>query len=202
MSVKQRELIKDYLHAGFSASGYFSRIEVGRTPLDSYRTPESARFLSLWRDDGQRYLVAVHADEGYRPKLDQFSSLMRDMTARNIACVSVFDYKTRQVMSVKAIKGETKNDDGNYFRQLVFYKLLLGGDQLWRMKNISTSLVFVSPDSKGRCPIVMLPVEEDDIKQIKVEIQAVIDSVWSGKIIGQYCTDSECKYCGYRKLLK
>ena len=93
MSVKQRELIKDYLHAGFSASGYFSRIEVGRTPLDSYRTPESARFLSLWRDDGQRYLVAVHADEGYRPKLDQFSSLMRDMTARNIACVSVFDDK-------------------------------------------------------------------------------------------------------------
>ncbi|MSR86011.1 hypothetical protein EXS74_01290 [Candidatus Woesearchaeota archaeon] len=91
MSARQRELIKDYLHAGFTASNTFSRIEVGRTPLESYNSPESARFLSLWKDDGQRYLVTVHADEGYRPKQDQFSSLMRYMSSRNIACVSVFD---------------------------------------------------------------------------------------------------------------
>ena len=60
MSVAQRELIKEYLYAGFSA-GDFSRIEEGRTPLENYTSPESARFLSLWRDD-ERYLVVVHAD--------------------------------------------------------------------------------------------------------------------------------------------
>ncbi len=91
MSAKQRDLIKDYLYAGFNASGNFSRIEVGRTPLDPYKSPESARFLSLWRDDGQRYLVTVHADEGYKPNQNQFSALMRDMSSHRIACVSVFD---------------------------------------------------------------------------------------------------------------
>ncbi|MFA5889141.1 MAG: ATP-dependent DNA helicase [Candidatus Paceibacterota bacterium] len=115
---------------------------------------------------------------------------------------AVFDYKTRQKMSVEAIKGETKNDDGNYFRQLIFYKLLLQNNREWRTKKISTSLVFVSPDDKGRCPTITLPVEEDDVKRVKQEIQSVIESVWSGKITTEYCSDRECKYCGYRKLLQ
>ena len=37
----------------------------------------------------------------------------------------VFDYKTRETMSENAIRGETQNEDGNYFRQLIFYKMLL-----------------------------------------------------------------------------
>ena len=177
----KKELIKDARAVATSLSNHFDSQGIIRAER-WVKSPFDGLFKK------ERVTIPIHG------KLDVIIDSGHD--------VSVFDYKTRQVMSVKAIKGETKNDDGNYFRQLVFYKLLLGGDQLWRMKNISTSLVFVSPDSKGRCPIVMLPVEEDDIKQIKVEIQAVIDSVWSGKIIGQYCTDSECKYCGYRKLLK
>ena len=38
--------------------------------------------------------------------------------------ILVYDYKTREAMSENAIKGETKNSGSNYFRQLVFYKLL------------------------------------------------------------------------------
>ncbi len=116
--------------------------------------------------------------------------------------ISVFDYKTRQAMSAAAIKGETKNSDGNYFRQLVFYTLLMQGNQFWRGKKVSTSLVFVAPDDHGRCPIITLPVTVEDEKRVKAEIQSVIDSVWSGKIVDEYCTDAQCKYCGYRKLLK
>ena len=116
--------------------------------------------------------------------------------------VSVFDYKTRQAMSIRAIKGETKNDDGNYFRQLVFYKLLLQNNFPWRIKKISTSLVFISPDDKERCPIITLPVEEEDIKKLKQEIQSVIDDVWSGKIATKYCSERECRYCGYKRLLQ
>lgn len=116
--------------------------------------------------------------------------------------VEVIDYKTRQAMSVSAIKGETKNDDGNYFRQLVFYTLLLLGNSFWRTKRIITSLMFVSPDDKGRCPIVTLLVNEEDLNRVRAEIQSVIDSIWSGKIADEYCSDSTCQYCGYRKLLQ
>ena len=90
MSAKKRNSIKEYLHGGFTASGNFSRIEEGRTPLDTYRSPEAGRFLALWRDD-ERFLVAVHADTGYKEGLDAFSTVMKDMAKAGIACASVFD---------------------------------------------------------------------------------------------------------------
>lgn len=115
--------------------------------------------------------------------------------------VNVFDYKTRQAMSVNAIKGETKSDtSGNYFRQLIFYKMLLQNDQRWRSRQIVPALVFVSPDDKGRCPTVTLPIESADIDRVKKEIQSLIDSVWSGEIARAKCDDMKCVWCGVREV--
>ena len=61
---------------------------------------------------------------------------------------------------------------------------------------------FVSPDDYGRCPVVTLSVEEEDVKKVEEEIQDLMNIVWSGQIARNYCTDPSCKYCGYRKLLK
>jgi DNA helicase-2/ATP-dependent DNA helicase PcrA len=113
--------------------------------------------------------------------------------------VYVFDYKTKQAMSVNAIKGETKSDSsGNYFRQLIFYKMLLSADVRWRSKSIIPALVFVSPDDKGRCPTVTLPIEQTDIDRVKKEIQSLVDSVWSGEIARTKCDDMKCEWCGVR----
>ncbi len=125
-----------------------------------------------------------------------------DVILENIDEVSVFDYKTRQAMSVSSIKGEVGKDNGNYFRQLVFYKLLLQSGRLGRNKNIFTSLVFVSPDNKDRCPIITLPVSLEDIKKVKDEVRGLVESVWSGEFVRSYCNDADCSYCAYRKLLK
>ncbi len=126
-----------------------------------------------------------------------------DVILENADEVSVFDYKTRGAMSVSAIRGETKgNENGNYFRQLVFYKLLLESNHLGRNKKISTSLVFVSPDDKGRCPVITLPVNPDDIKKVWNEINDLVQSVWSGEFVKNYCTNVNCSYCAYHKLLQ
>lgn len=116
--------------------------------------------------------------------------------------VYVYDYKTRQAMSINAIKGETKSDKtGNYFRQLIFYKMLLSSDPRWRSKNIIPALVFVSPDDKGRCPTVTLPIERSDIDRVRKEIQSLIDAVWSGEIVRSKCSDMKCEWCGMRGIL-
>lgn len=105
-------------------------------------------------------------------------------------------------MSVNAIKGETKTDStGNYFRQLVFYKMLVGNDARWRGRNIIPSLVFVSPDDKGRCPTITLPIEQADIKKVQEEIQLLVDSVWSGKIVEGKCDDAKCEWCGMGEIV-
>lgn len=121
-----------------------------------------------------------------------------DAIVDNGSQVDVYDYKTKQAMSITAIKGETKSSDGNYFRQLIFYKLLVGNDNRWRSRYIVPSLVFVSPDDKGRCPTVSIPIESSDIDRVKKEIQTLIESVWSGKITKAKCDDEKCIWCGLR----
>jgi DNA helicase-2/ATP-dependent DNA helicase PcrA len=114
--------------------------------------------------------------------------------------VMIYDYKSRQALSVAAIKGETKNSDGNYFRQLIFYKLLTQTDPRWKFKKISPALVFVSPDEKGRCPTITLPIEESDVNRVKAEIQGLIENVWSGKFTTEKCSDEKCEWCGLLSL--
>jgi DNA helicase II / ATP-dependent DNA helicase PcrA len=115
--------------------------------------------------------------------------------------IFIYDYKTREAMSQNAIKGETKASTGDYFRQLVFYKILLEGNYKFKNKIIEPALVFVKPDDRGRCPIISLPVGKQDEEKVKMEISNLIESVWSGKFLTTSCSDPACKYCGYRKLL-
>ncbi len=93
--------------------------------------------------------------------------------------LDVFDYKTREGMSVNEIKGETKNSNGDYFRQLVFYRILLADEPHWRGKKITPALVFISPDKKGRCPIIALPINPEDIDKVKQQISRA-SSIASG----------------------
>ncbi|MEK9200880.1 MAG: ATP-dependent DNA helicase [Patescibacteria group bacterium] len=144
-------------------------------------------FTETWVEtkfDGKPVSIPLHG------KLDAIVDTGKD--------VYVFDYKTRQAMSVNAIKGDTKSSDGNYFRQLVFYKMLVGNDPRWRQRKIIPSLVFVSPDDKDRCPTITLPIESSDVEKVKKEIQSLIDSVWSGEIAQAKCDDPKCEWCGMR----
>jgi DNA helicase II / ATP-dependent DNA helicase PcrA len=111
--------------------------------------------------------------------------------------ISVFDYKTREALTPAAIKGETKSSTGDYFRQLIFYRILV--DAKFKGKIVEPSLVFVKPDDKRRCPTVTVPVEKTDVERVKGEVQNLIDSVWSGAIIRDTCDDAMCTWCKLKK---
>ena len=114
--------------------------------------------------------------------------------------VLIYDYKTKKAMSVNAIKGETASEDGGYFRQLVFYKMLLENKENYKNKEIEPALVFIRPDEKGRCPTVSLPIEKSDIEEVEDHLKNLIDSVWSSSLLTSDCSDPDCKYCKYKKI--
>lgn len=122
-----------------------------------------------------------------------------DAVLDQVEDVLVFDYKTKQVMSENEIKGDTKNSNGNYFRQLVFYKYLLQNDIRFHKKNIIPALVFVIPDSKGHCQTVSFEIKDDDILKLKSEITNVIDSVWQNTLINSFCDDKKCPWCTLKR---
>lgn len=113
--------------------------------------------------------------------------------------VSVFDYKTRGAMSAAAIRGETKGSTGDYFRQLIFYKLLLEGKPQYKGKAIEPALVFVKPDDKGRCPTITMPVSDADLERVKGEVAKLVESIWSGDLIKEACEDEKCEWCRWKK---
>lgn len=112
----------------------------------------------------------------------------------------VFDYKTRSAMSENEIRGATKNSNGDYFRQLVFYKVVLTGNQKLSGKYIKPSLVFVKPDAKGRCHIVTLEITSEDEQKLMQEIQLLVESVKSGALVKATCDDPQCAWCAMKKL--
>ena len=114
--------------------------------------------------------------------------------------VKVFDYKTKQAESVASIKGETKASAGDYFRQLVFYYILLSAQSKYSGKKIEPALVFMKPDEKGRCPTVSLPITEADIAKVKGEITKLVEAVQSGSLFSKRCDDADCKWCKMARL--
>jgi DNA helicase-2/ATP-dependent DNA helicase PcrA len=113
--------------------------------------------------------------------------------------VLVFDYKTKGKMSVNEIIGNVKDGDGNYFRQLIFYRILLEESKKYKNKNIVPALVFLTPDAKDECHIESLPITADDIQRVKDEIKTLSDAVSSGEILTDVCDDPKCVWCNLKK---
>jgi len=109
--------------------------------------------------------------------------------------VTVFDYKTTKSKSLNAIKGETKSEDGGYFRQLIFYKILLEGNSLYKDKNINLSLVFIKPDERGNCPAVGVEVSSLDVDNLIEDVDSLVKDIFSGQFITKKCDDEKCRYC-------
>ncbi len=161
--------------------------------LESHFASKGTIFTERWvktifetNHNGCRIVIPIHG------KLDAIVD--------NGTTLEVFDYKTREAMSVNKIKGETKDSNGDYFRQLIFYELLLSADPRWKTRKIEPALVFVSPDDKGRCPIVKIPIQSADLQALNTQIESVIESVWSGKIGIAKCGDLKCEWCALREV--
>lgn len=105
--------------------------------------------------------------------------------------INVFDYKTKKSMSINAIMGETKNENGDYFRQLIFYKILLEN----KNKKINPYLVFVVPDIKNKCPIIYLETTKEDENKLIQNIESLLKSVWSEKLLDRKCNSKNCQFC-------
>lgn len=108
--------------------------------------------------------------------------------------VSVVDYKTSKIKSKNEILGKTKNSNGNIFRQLVFYKLLLDySDDNYKMKN--GIIDFIEPDNKGNYKKEIFEITNDDVENLVSEIKKASDEILSLSFWKNRCDNSECEFC-------
>lgn len=113
----------------------------------------------------------------------------------------VYDFKTGKVKSRSQIEGTTKSSDGNYKRQLIFYKILLDKfrNNFFKMKN--GIIEFVEPTEKGifRQEVFVITKEEQNalLEQIIEVGKDIINlSFWN-----RFCDKKSCEYCKLRKFI-
>lgn len=87
--------------------------------------------------------------------------------------VRVIDYKTSKPKTANQILGKTKDGDRDYFRQLVFYKLLGDTAGYFPYKIVECELDFVMPNDRGEFKKERFAIASSDLKELKEEIRKV-----------------------------
>jgi len=185
-----------------SSADYKELVEKGRASLggyyDKYHSIWHKNVFTEFRVDG--VFVEVEAD-GVNVKVP-IKGFMDKLEIYDGDEVNVVDYKTGKPRSRNAIEGNTATSDGNYFRQLIFYKLLLDKYEKGKYKMVSGQIDFVEPDMKGNYKKEKFEITDqekadliDDIKDVSKEILEL--SFWNQK-----CKNKTCEFCEIRDLTK
>ncbi len=114
--------------------------------------------------------------------------------------VTVIDYKTAKPKSRNEIEGKTRSADGNYKRQLTFYKILLDGEKKkFNMKY--GEIDFIEPNERGIYKKERFEVTEDDVAELRSLISKVASQILNLSFVDSKCDDKECQYCRLGKIL-
>ena len=145
---------------------YKSRLEHGRKVLPAYYDnykKEFAPALYTEKKFGESLFEIMLDDIPLSGKADRI-----DLTSKEDKRVRFVDYKTGKVRTRGEIEGTTKNSDGGYKRQLIFYHLLAELDKSFDYQIVQTELDFVEPKNGEfkRERFNITPEEVMDLKQV------------------------------------
>lgn len=118
--------------------------------------------------------------------------------------IVVVDYKTGKPKSRNHIMGETKSvGSGDYFRQLVFYKMLIDAEGRYKMK--SGVVDFIQPKDNGKYVQERFTITQDDVDALIKEIERVATEVLNLSFWDTRCEKhkkGDCEYCRLRDLMQ
>ena len=114
--------------------------------------------------------------------------------------VHIVDYKTGS-HDKKKLKRPTEKDPhgGNYWRQLVFYKILF---EKWRnnpRRAISAEISYLEPDLKtGEYPKRLISFEPEDVVTVKKLIKETYSKIMRQEFY-EGCGEDNCQWCSFLK---
>lgn len=115
--------------------------------------------------------------------------------------VRVYDFKTGKPKSRNQIEGNVKEGDGNYKRQLVFYKLLLDKYQYKKMNMTEGIIEFIDPTESGQYRHEVFTITNEEVKALEQQIKQVTDEILDMAYWDKGCMKDDCEYCALRKYI-
>ncbi len=126
---------------------------------------------------------------------------MLDKLEFNYNDVTIVDYKTGNPENSKGkLKPPTAAEPlgGEYWRQAVFYKLLLENYKLKDYKVIKTIFQFVEPDDEGNYHSIDILATEDDLSTVRNQISDTWHKIQQHDFYTG-CGDEKCQWCNFVK---
>ncbi|MCA9357487.1 ATP-dependent helicase [Candidatus Nomurabacteria bacterium] len=197
----KRRLEQELNKLPVSTEEYSRLLDKGLVALMAYLPHLEA---NLTKETKEELSLRVYLPTGIPelPELILTGKLDRIDIDENGKAVRVVDYKTGKPKSRNVIEGNTKDSDGGYKRQLVFYALLLSLYDDDRYQCREGVLSFVEPDAKGVIKEESFVVTDEEIAELKVSIIEATREIISGQFLNQTCDDSKSDYCHLVRLLK
>jgi len=119
----------------------------------------------------------------------------------NSSEVLVIDYKTGKPRSRNEIEGNTKDSDGNYKRQLLFYSLLMNSK--FKKYNASQFILdFIKPNDRGLFKREAFILVADEKNMIRELVQKVWQDIYDLAFWDERCSDKKCEWCELRNKMK
>jgi len=167
--------------------------ERGLSALTLYREHLAAS-LGVGTKEEFRLRVVLPTGNKELPEIPLTGMLDRIDLDEEGKAIRIVDYKTGKPRTRNNIEGKTKNSDGDYKRQLVFYALLLSlyDDERYRCKE--GVLSFVEPDPKGKIHEEAFTVTDAEIEELKKEIIRVALEIANGALFSAPCDKDTTSY--------
>jgi len=112
--------------------------------------------------------------------------------------VVVYDFKTGKAKSRNDLLGLTKKENKDYYRQLVFYKLLLSLYKKGQYKMTKGVIEFVESAVDGDIKNESFTIEDSEVKELIATIREMKDSILNLSFWDTRCEDKDCEYCKLR----
>jgi DNA helicase-2/ATP-dependent DNA helicase PcrA len=188
-----------YLHRhreNFTKEQFARRLEYGHEVLSNYYDTYINQFNKIVSVERSIRNVMV---EGVplKGKLDKL-----EFDGNNI---NVVDYKTGNYDTAKKIKktfdapNEKNENGGDYWRQAVFYKILIDNNTTnpnWNA--VSAEFDFIEPDEKKKYQKEKLTISTSDITTVKEQIKTTWQQI-QNKEFYKGCGKEDCRWCSFVK---
>ena len=115
--------------------------------------------------------------------------------------VNVVDYKSGDIdKALPKLKGPNgkEPEGGSYWRQAVFYKILVDNLENKDWKVVSTEFDFIEPDNKKVYRKEKVVISPDDISMVTRQISDVWQKI-QNRDFYTGCGKEDCRWCGFVK---
>jgi DNA helicase II / ATP-dependent DNA helicase PcrA len=194
----QQDIINDFKwymnrhRENFTREAFARRMEYGEEVLNNYYTKYTPQFNKIVTVERNIRNVVVNGVP-LKGKLDK---LEFDGKA-----VNVVDYKTGDIdKALPKMKGpdEKEPNGGDYWRQAVFYKILVDNYEQKDWKVISTEFDFIEPDKKKEYRKEKIIITPEDTTTVNQQIKTVWDKI-QARDFYTGCGKPDCHWCNFVK---